>query len=164
MIPKYKIILKEDLTNDDRKIFAELLLKQQKVKGDLFLKADRCKEICIAYIDNTAVGIGGIKRKTVTDFDKEKANIKELEKDFDWELGYLYTEENYNGIGISNGIVKNLLERNTNENLMASTEIFQNPAMVRILEKNEFLRKGKSWKSEIHKNELGLFLRYKKTL
>lgn len=161
MIPKYKVITKECLTNDDRKVFAELLKKQKKVKGDLSVKADRCKEICIAYINDIPVAIGGIKRKTVTDFNEEKADIKDLEKDFDWELGYIYTEEEYNGIGISSTIVKKLLEKNIDENLMASTEILENPAMVHILEKNGFFRKGKSWKSGIHQNELGLFLRNK---
>ncbi|RYJ45443.1 hypothetical protein NU09_0035 [Flavobacterium beibuense] len=36
------------------------------------------------------------------------------------------------------------LERNENENLMASTEVETNPFMVKILEKNEFIQKGKT--------------------
>lgn len=161
MNPQYKIIDRENLTNEDRRIFAELLKKQGKVNGNLLLKADRCKEICIAYIENIPIAIGGIKKKTITDFDKDKADLSELEKDFDWELGYIFTEKNFNGKGISSSIVKLLLKKNENINLMASTEISENPAMVSILKKNGFLQKGKSWKSNIHENELGLFLRYK---
>lgn len=161
MVPEYKIILKENLSNIERTHFAELLKKQGKVRGDLSLKADRCKEICIAYIDNVPVAIGGIKKKTITAFNEEKANLKELEKDYNWELGYIYTVKNQNGKGLSSTIVKYLLERNKNENLMASTEIITNPIMVHILEKNGFNRIGNSWKSGIHVNELGLFLRKK---
>jgi len=43
---------------------------------------------------------------------------------------------------------------------MASTEITANPAMVRILEKQGFRLFGKPWKSDIHGNYLGLFLRF----
>lgn len=158
---QYKIIERENLANEDKKIFAELLKKQGKVKGNLLLKAEKCKEICIAYLGNIPIAIGGIKKKTSTDFDKEKADLSELEKDFDWELGYIFTEKNFNGKGISSSIVKLLLQKNTNINLMASTEISENPAMVSILKKNGFSQKGKSWKSNIHENELGLFLKYK---
>ncbi|TDD74866.1 GNAT family N-acetyltransferase [Flavobacterium caseinilyticum] len=161
MNPLYKIIERESLSDVDRNIFAELLKKQGKVEGDLSLKADRCKEICIAYIDNIPVAIGGIKKKTKSDFGEKKANILICEKDFDWELGYIYTDENYSGKGISSSIVKQLLERNENENLMASTEVEANPFMVKILEKNGFIQKGKTWKSVIHGKNLGLFLRNK---
>lgn len=161
MVPKFKVIEKKDITDKDRKIFAELLQKQGKVKGNLLLKADRCKEICIAYIGNAPVAIGGIKIKTESDFDKEKADLIELSKDFEWELGYIYTDENHHGKGFSNSIIEKLLDMNQQENLMASTEIVTNPVMVHLLEKNNFVRKGKSWKSGIHQDELGLFLRKK---
>lgn len=161
MIPEFKIVAKKDLTDSDRKIFAELLQKQGKVKGNLLLKADRCKEICIAYIVNIPVAIGGIKIKTESDFHKEKADLTELAKDFEWELGYIYTDENHNGKGLSSSIIEKLLEKNKKENLMASTEIITNPIMVHLLEKNNFVRKGKSWQSGIHHDELGLFLRKK---
>jgi len=44
---------------------------------------------------------------------------------------------------------------------MASTEISANPRMVGILEKNGFRHYGKPWKSSLHDNFLGLFLKYK---
>ena len=161
MVPEYKIIQKKDLSDDERNIFAELLAKQGKVEGELSEKADRCKVICIAYIANNPIAIGGIKEKTKSDFNEKKANLKDLEKDFDWELGYLFTDEEHTGKGISSKIVDLLIKENKDENLMATTEIESNPAMVRILMKNEFVRKGNSWKSNIHKDELGLFLRIK---
>ena len=149
MNPDYRIIVKEDLTDKDREIFAQLLKKQGKVTGNLLLKADRCKEICIAYVNNIPVAIGGIKKKTKSDFNKDKADLPNLEKDFDWELGYVFTEKEYGGKGISSSIVKSLLQKNENTNLMASTEISENPFMVSILQKSGFIQKGKSWKSGI---------------
>lgn len=157
---EYKVIEHKDFTDDYRKMFAELLEKQNKVKGNLIEKADRCKEICIAFLNEIPIGIGGIKRKTVSAFSIEKANLVELEKCFDWELGYIFIRKDYEGKGISSNIVKRLLEKNGNNNLMASTEITKNPAMVAILNKNNFYQKGQSWKSAIHENELGLYLRF----
>lgn len=43
---------------------------------------------------------------------------------------------------------------------MASTEIAANPGMVKILEKHGFRQFGKPWKSSLHKNYLGLFLKF----
>lgn len=158
---KYKVIKKENLTNHDKNIFAKLLSKQGKVEGNLSKKANRCKVICIAYIDDTPVAIGGIKKKTKSDFSEQKSGLMELEKKFDWELGYIFTDKSYTRKGISSKIVSLLLDQTKNDNLMATTEIETNPAMVKILSKNGFLQKGKTWKSTIHKNELGLFLRKK---
>lgn len=161
MIREFIVIKREDLTDDDRNIFGELLKKQGKVKGNPLLKADRCKEICIAFIDTIPVAIGGIKVKTVSDFSKDKADLKDSAEEFEWELGYLYTDNDYTGKGLSGSIIQKLLDRNQDVNLMASTEISANPVMVHLLQKNNFVRTGKSWKSGIHENEIGLFLRKK---
>ena len=61
-------------------------------------------------------------------------------------------------------IAKLLLEKYGKDNLMASTEITANPAMVSILQKNGFRLYGKPWKSGIHENDLGLFLKFKQIL
>ena len=157
---EYKIIAKENLSEEERNVFSNLLRKQNKITGDLSLKADRCKEICIAYMNEVPIAIGAIKRKTKSDFNKNKADLPAKEKDFDWELGYIYTDENYTGKGISSRVVEKLLSVNNDISIMASTEIVENPAMVKILKKNGFEQKGKSWKSSIHGNDLGLFLKY----
>lgn len=44
---------------------------------------------------------------------------------------------------------------------MASTEVSANPRMVKILEKSGFRFFGRPWKSSIHDNYLGLFLKLK---
>ncbi len=156
----YEIIRKEELTGSIRNMFAKMLEKQGKVKGDLSKKADRCKFLCIVKINDKISGIGAIKEKTESDFSKQKASIPELKDSFQWELGYLYVNPEYSGKGIATNIVRLLIESYGKGNLMASTEISANPAMVKILEKFGFRLYGKPWKSDIHNNHLGLFLKF----
>ena len=158
---KIETINKENLTDRDRTDFGDMLKKQGKVKGDPYSKADRCKVICFAKIDNEIVGIGGLKERTNSAFTKEKANLMEMRQLFNWELGYLYTSENHRGLGVASKIVDKLLNIHGDENLMASTEIEENPGMVKILERHGFEQKGETWKSGIHEDILGLYIKLK---
>jgi len=158
---EYEIVKNESLKDEHRRIFSEMLHKQGKVQGDMMSKADRCKMICIAKVDGKVVSIGSIKQKTNSDFSNDNAGITELADQFKWELGYLFTENGFCGKGIASTIVRVLIENYGNDNLMASTEISENPAMVRILEKNGFRLFGRPWKSKIHEHYLGLFLKFR---
>lgn len=158
---EYEIVNNENLEDEHRKLVSDLLQKQGKVQGELKSKAGRCKMICIAKVDSKVVSIGAIKPKTESDFSNCKAGLTELADQFEWELGYLYTENGFGGKGIASTIVRLLIENYGNDNLMASTEISENPIMVRILEKNGFRLFGKPWKSKIHENYLGLFLKFR---
>jgi len=157
---EYQVTTRSGIDDELRAILAEKLDKQGKVKGDLTKKADRCKLLCIAKIDGTVVAVGGIKEATATDFEDGKAGLPELAREFEWELGYLFTEPNLEGKGIGSAVVRLLIEAYGKGNLMASTEISANPGMVRILERNGFRLFGKPWKSGIHSNNLALFLRF----
>jgi len=144
-----------------RKIFAEMLKEQGKVKGNLAEKASRCKLVCLAKVDGNTVAIGGVKEKTSSDFDQEKAAIAGLKDEFDWELGYMYTKREHCRKGIASYVARLLVEAHGDENLMASTEVSANSGMVKILERLGFRLFGKPWKSGIHGNYLGLFLKFK---
>lgn len=157
----YKIISKEEIDDSHRKIVAVMLEEQNKVNRPYNNKADRCKFICIATINNIPIALGAIKKKTKSAFTPEKANAAEFSDKFDWELGYLYVKEEYERRGIASTIVRILLECFGDGNLMASTEIATNPGMVKILERLGFRQYGKPWQSGIHQNYLGLFLRFK---
>jgi GNAT superfamily N-acetyltransferase len=161
MKSEFEVIDKEDLNDNHRKLFAEMLKLQGKVGGTLIDKADRCKSICIATIDGKAVAIGAIKTKTNSDFTEAKAGLLELSAEFDWELGYLFTEPDFQGRKLASSIAQALIHHYGSENLMASTEISANPGMVKILESNGFKSYGRSWKSSRHENYLGLFLKFK---
>jgi len=156
----YKLILNGQIQDEHRTIVGNFLKKQKKVIGDSYLKADRCKYICIAFSDKIPIAMGAIKPKTLSDFGKEKANLPKKSKEFDWELGYIYTENEFTRKGIARNIVTMLLKEYGEDNVMASTEIVDNPGMVKILKTFGFEHFGSLWKSDIHSNILGLFLRH----
>ncbi|MEG3128457.1 GNAT family protein [Pantoea cypripedii] len=158
---RFLVIEKDEITNMHRDIFAKMLKYQGKVKGDINKKADRCKIICFAFSNENIAAIGALKRKTVSDFSPQKADLLSFEKEFEWELGYIYTLPKHQGKGLARNVVSALLESFGEGNLMASTEFYENPKMVHILESNDFKPYGKLWKSDIHENYLGLFLRFK---
>ena len=157
---EYEIVQRSEFDETIRTVFADMLRKQGKVKGDFATKAIRCKLICIVKIEGKVIAIGGIKRKTASDFTNNKAGVPYLASEFEWELGYLFTDSNYGRRGIASNVVRLLVEAYGKGNLMASTEIAANPAMVRILEKQGFRLFGKPWKSSIHDNYLALFLKF----
>ena len=159
-----QIIPISDISDTHRRIFAEMLKKQGKVRGPFIEMADRCHLIAITTIDNQPVSIGAIKKKTGSDFYPNKAgDPKNISSQFDWELGYFYTVPKLEGHGFGKHIASSLLKEYGDRNLMASTELTQNPAMVSILNKNGFIRYGQSWQSGMpHGNELGLFLKCNK--
>ena len=152
---------RDDIVDEHRYIFAEMLKKQGKVRGDLTQKTDRCCFISIAKINDKTIAIGAIKQKTASDFHPNKANLENLSSQFSWELGYIYTDPEYRGKGLAKKIVTSLLSAYGDDNLMASTELEKNPGMVSILKEHGFIVHGKSWPSSIHGNALGLFLRFK---
>ncbi|WP_241572375.1 GNAT family N-acetyltransferase [Vibrio parahaemolyticus] len=158
---EFEVVDKIDLQDHHRQLFADMLRLQGKVQGNLLTKADRCKSICIASIDGKPVAIGAIKTKTCSDFTDIKADLPQLEKEFSWELGYLFTDPKFQGQKIARNIVQVLIHHFGSDNLMASTEITANPGMVKILESNGFKLFGKPWKSSIHEHFLGLFLKFK---
>lgn len=161
MTLKYEIITKSEIKENHRQIVASMLEEQQKVEPPYYRKADRCKFICIVSNSSIPIALGAIKMKTESDFTHEKANLVELSEKFDWELGYLYVNEKYKRRGIASNIVSMLLECFGDGNLMASTEITANPSMMKILERFGFRHYGNPWQSDIHKNYLGLFLRFR---
>jgi RimJ/RimL family protein N-acetyltransferase len=157
---EYEIISQNEFVDSLRTVFADMLRRQGKVQGDLDTKADRCKLICTAKVDGKVIAIGGIKQKTASDFENNKAGLPGLSDDFEWELGYLCTDSGYSGRGIASCVTRLLIDAYGKGNLMATTEITANPAMVKILEKQGFRLFGKPWKSKIHGNYLGLFLKF----
>lgn len=152
---------KDEITDEMRDIFSKLLIEQNKVLPPYDNKIDRCRYFCIVRVNDTPIALGAIKQKTNSDFDENKANLQDLRDHFPWELGYLYTKTDYCNLGIGTMVVKLLLNKYGSENLMASTEITNNPAMVKLLVKNGFKQYGEPWKSSIHDHYLGLFLKFK---
>lgn len=158
----YTIDTPQSFSDASRKIFLDLLIQQGKVSNPTAGKVNRCTFLCVGKLDNEIVSIGAIKSKTNSDFDSNKADLEKFRNDFTLELGYCFTLPTHTGKGYSSTIIKLLLDKIPDTNLMASTELRDDNSMVRILERNNFKQYGKSWKSTIHKGTLGLFLRFAK--
>ena len=156
---EFSLFDKTEFTDKHRAILAEMLSKQRKVQGDPNTKIDRCHFLCIVSINSKPVAVGAIKDPTKPDFDPKYADLPKLADKFQAELGYLFTCKEVEGKGLATHVVRMLLSAYGDRPIMASTEVCMNPYMVRILEKSGFKAFGKPWKSEIHGNMLGLFLR-----
>jgi len=154
---RYVKYLKENIEPAVVKVFVELLEEQGKVQNPSVKKVLKCKVFYICYFDDTPAAIGAIKPKTATTLNK--ANMKSMSNEFEWELGYCYTRIKYRNHGISSNIVRMLLADMGKVNLMSSTEIYYDNPMVKILEKCDFRLWGQPWKSSINGGLLGLFLR-----
>jgi hypothetical protein len=158
----YKIDEPKEFSEVERQAFLELLMLQGKVQNPTIARVDRCTLLCVCKVDNAIVSIGAIKPKTNSDFNSDKADLDEMRDEFAIELGYCFTLPDFTKRGMSSSIVRMLLGKVGDKNLMASTELsFDNP-MVRILEKVGFKQYGKPWKSGIHGGPLGLYLRFVK--
>jgi predicted GNAT family N-acyltransferase len=155
----FKFVSSEFITVSIAQELVLMLKEQGKVQNPNKQRVKQCKLIGIATYGQRIVGIGAIKRKTNSVFGSLKANKPELANHFDWELGYCFTKEEHRGKGISSSLVKKLLNKVDDINLMATTELHPKNSMVHILEKNGFNQIGKSWKSSIHDGQLGLFIK-----
>lgn len=157
----YKLDVPEKLTQELKQKFLELLMLQGKISPPTIEKIDRCKCLCVYEIDNEIVSIGAIKPITKFNFNPEHADLSNRENDFEFELGYCFTPQQHTNKGYSSYVVKLLLEKYSNQNIMATTVVGEENHMINILTKHNFIRIGKSWESKIEKGkQIGLFLKY----
>lgn len=156
----YKIGTPKDFSSSEINSFLDLLKKQRKVAIPTIAKIERCILLCICKVDNEVVSIGAIKPKTNSDFNSNKADLEKFRDDFEKELGYCFTLPSHTGNGFSSAIVKLLVDKVSNENLMASTELRSDNSMLSILHRNGLKQYGRSWKSRVHNGALGLFLKF----
>ncbi|MGG7664086.1 GNAT family N-acetyltransferase [Dyadobacter sp. BHUBP1] len=140
--------------------FLDLLVLQGKIVRPTMEKVKRCRYLALCKVGTEIVSIGAIKPKTDSVFGEKKANLPEYAKNFDYELGYCYTLEEYRRKGYGSDIVRRLLTHVNEENLMATTELDDTNRMINILENRGFTRKGQSFQSRKHTGKLGLFLRF----
>ncbi|HRE75262.1 MAG TPA: GNAT family protein [Flavobacteriales bacterium] len=157
----FKILDKAKITTDIANSFIELLVKQGKVDKPTVDRIKSCRQLSLCYADSKLIGIGAIKPKTKSDFATTKADLMNIEQQFVWELGYFFIDDNYRGYGISTTIARLLLKGKDKENILASTELYPDNVMIKVLEKFGFRQYGKPWLSKRHDGTLGLFLKFK---
>ncbi|WP_316763674.1 hypothetical protein [Pedobacter aquatilis] len=155
----FKVGKPADFTDEEISDFVELLEKQNKVLDPTENKVKKCKLLAMGFSWGRPVAIGAIKQKTASDFTSAKANLPDLAKDYDWEVGYFFTEPEYQGKGFSTVIFNQLLKEYGKGRLMATTEIREGNTMIHSLEHRSFKQVGSTWKSIKSGNDLRLFLR-----
>lgn len=156
----YKIESPKNFSKEEKQVFLDLLIKQEKVQKPTIEKVNRCQLLCVCKVENQIVSIGAIKPKTNSDFNSDKADLNNMRSEFEIELGYCFTLPDFTRLGFSSMIAKMLLGKVGRENLMASTELHSDNSMIGILERAGFKQYGKPWKSGIHGGVLGLYLRF----
>ncbi len=156
----YLIIENSDITNGIAETFIEHLKRQKKVTIPSIEKLKMSSKIIFCYANETLIGIGALKLNESLGF--EKANLNAIEGVFALELGYFYVNESFRNLGISTTISRLLLIDKMNENILATTELYFNNPMAKVLEKLGFRQYGNPWKSKWHDGMIGLFLKFKK--
>lgn len=139
--------------------FLKLLIYQNQVKDPSLKKIRASKLICIVYDNENPIGIGAIKQVYKSPFDK--AEVSELKNDFEFELGYLFVnnDDNFKDLGIGKTICKLLLKHLGDENIFATTDLNDKNAMKYILESLGFKKTGKSYIGEETKKLIGLYIK-----
>lgn len=155
----FEILGKGEITAAKANHFIALLKEQRKVRPPSVARVRQCQKLIFVMWNGAAIGIGAIKPKTLSDFRPDKADLPKLKENIAYELGYFYVKDTHRGLGISSTLARLLLRDYQDCNLIASTELHANNPMISVLHKNGFQRMGKSWKSNIHCGDLGLFVK-----
>jgi predicted GNAT family N-acyltransferase len=160
---EFKIDTPSGFTENDLKIFMDLLRLQKKITKPTLARVKRCRYLAFCVVDSKVVSIGAIKPITQSVFGKEKANVPEYSETIDGELGYCFTLEQHRGQGYGSDLVKRLLVEVNNKNLMATTELTDGNVMIDILTNRGFVMHGKEFDSKVNPEvSVGLFLRISK--
>ena len=148
MMISYRTDKTENFSEEERKTFLELLIRQGKVSDPTLQKIKSCPYLCMATVDSITIGIGALKRISMTQFDY--AGVPDLKGKFNLELGYIYVMDNQNGksfrgMGIGKDITSSLLIVGENKNVFATTELNEKNPMLHILRFFGFVSVGKPY-------------------
>lgn len=146
IIENYKIEIKIPSNCNNRKIssFCSLVEKGEEVDiNTLENGVKRAKFLGFYYIDDKLVGVAALKNAN-PDYQNsvfERAGKPELAKNFRYEIGYAFTDEDYRGMCICRNLIRYLITREKSENIF-STVRSKNIAMRSILKRLEFKEIG----------------------
>ncbi|GGD79604.1 hypothetical protein GCM10011514_49470 [Emticicia aquatilis] len=156
----YQVVAHKSITDEIAGIFIQHLSKQGKVTIPNVEKVKTCCKIVLCFANNELIGIGALKLNQSTAF--EKSGLLSIKDIFGLELGYFFVSETYRGLGVSTAIARLLLLDQTEENVLATTELYTNNPMMKTLEKLGFKHYGIPYKSIWHDGTIGVFLKFKK--
>lgn len=145
----YKIDSPKNFSDEEIQIFLNLLKRQDQVTNPTLTKVKSCIWICCTYVDEIIVGIGAIKKVYKSPFDY--AGVSELKDHFEFEIGYLFVEnelnsKNYRRLGIGKNITRLLIQKMEQENVFATTDLNIDNPMLNILKSFGFVSIGTPYK------------------
>ena len=155
----FKIDIPNKFTKKELSDFLKLLIKQEQVNNPNLDNIKASSFICLVYCEKLAIGIGAIKQVYKTPFDKAK--VSELKSEYDYELGYLFVDndQKIRGLGLGKTICKILLKQISEKNVFATTEQSELNPMKFILEGLGFSIAGKTYVGLKSKKSISLYVK-----
>ncbi len=143
-----KIFKPENCSDAQLKTFYEIVVDGNQVNANGLLNRIKTADfLSFCELDDKVVGVASIKnpdinyKKTIF----EKANVEELADDYRYEIGYAVTKETHRRKGISEELIKFLIENSTSKSFFATTK---NDGMRHLLEKIGFEKLGDNYTND----------------
>ncbi|MBS1920779.1 MAG: hypothetical protein JST17_11045 [Bacteroidetes bacterium] len=161
MILTFKVDIPKHFNSNEKSSFLALLIEQGQVENPNLGKINSCSLLCIVQLDNNPVAIGAIKHVYKTPF--TKAEVPELQNEYNDELGYIYVTHNKSlnvrGLGIATTICRLLLKKLDKTKVFATTEENEDNHMQRVLSKLSFKKVGITYQGNKTKKNISLFVK-----
>lgn len=159
MTVRYFITAGCDASDEELQIFRKLLLLQDQVDNPSIDKIKSCPYLCIAYDEESAIGIGAIKDVYKIPF--KKAKVSDLRDKYNLELGYIFVLDNkeYRGRGIGRCLCETLLLKIDSKPVFATTEESGTNPMKHLLVRLGFSKAGQTYVGARTKKHLGLYIK-----
>ena len=149
-----------ELTSNEIKQIEELIIKGGEVDSKTLTDRLSNAELISFFKENDKI-ISTASIKKPTDNYKSKTFIKsqtnEKNGNFLFELGYVSTDENYQGQKLASNLCGKLCELYSNHNIFSTTRV-DNKSMKSILSKNNFKETGIAFHNNDKSNFLKLYL------
>jgi len=144
----YKIISPDKCDNSQLQAFYDLVVSggQVMVEG----LADKIKAadfLSFCEIDSEIVGVASIKNPNPNYKNRvfKKANVEKSADAYDFEIGYAVTKKEHRGKGISQKLIKILMENSNSKSFYATTKVDR---MRHILSKIGFKKFGDNYQND----------------
>lgn len=117
-------------------------------------RVEQAHKLIFIYADNDCVAVGGLKNPIANYKTKvfKKAGVPELESNYKYEVGYLYSKVK----GVGNLLMQSICEASSGNQLFATTRE-NNEVMHHLFGKYHFSRLGEPYDSENGDYSLGVF-------
>lgn len=143
-----KIFKPENCTEEQLKMFYDIVVEGNQVNPNGLLNRIKAADfLSFCELDNKTVGVASIKNpdKNYKKSTFVKANVGRLSDNYDYEIGYTVTKETYRRKGISEKLIKSLMDNSISKSFYATTK---NDGMRHLLEKIGFAKLGDNYTND----------------